>query len=89
MARSPHLNLSHLQVLVVVADCQSFSKAALELDMSQSAVSNAISTLESQLGVVLFSRGRHGAQLTSVGEQVKADALHMLTLQEEMLNKAH
>lgn len=71
--RSNHHNqmkLSQLRILVAVAAYQNFSEAALHLDMSQSAVSHAIAALEDHLGIVLFSRGRHGARLTPVGEQI-------------------
>lgn len=64
------MKLSQLRILVAVADYENFTEAALHLDMSQSAVSHAIATLEDHLGVMLFSRGRHGARLTSVGEQI-------------------
>ncbi len=72
------MKLSQLRVLVAVVDFGTFSEAALQLDMSQSAVSHSISALEDTLGVVLFSRGRHGARLTSVGEKVVAHARAML-----------
>ncbi len=64
------MKLSQLRILVAIADGGNFSEAALELNMSQSAVSHAISALEEHLGVVLFLRGRHGARLTSVGEEI-------------------
>ncbi|KJH70150.1 LysR family transcriptional regulator [Aliterella atlantica] len=68
--RHSQLKLSQLQVLIAVADWGSFSEAALQLRMSQSAVSYAIATLEEDLGVLLLSRGRYGAHLTPVGEQI-------------------
>ena len=55
---------------MAIADRGNFSEAALELNMSQSAVSHAISALEEHLGVVLCLRGRHGARLTAVGEEI-------------------
>lgn len=64
------MKLSQLRILTAVAEQENFSEAALELRMSQSAVSHAIATLEELLGVVLFSRGRHGARLTPVGKQI-------------------
>jgi len=64
------IKLSQLEIVVAVADRTSFSDAALELGISQSAVSHAISTLEEALGVVIFSRGRHGATLTPVGDRI-------------------
>lgn len=68
------LKLSQLRALVAIADVGSFSEAALQLELSQSAVSHAIATLENELGVLLFSRGRQGAYLTPVGEQIVTDA---------------
>jgi DNA-binding transcriptional LysR family regulator len=68
------MKLSQLRILVAIADRGNFSAAALELDMSQSAVSHAISALEAQLGIVLFLRGRHGARLTPIGAQIAIHA---------------
>lgn len=62
------MKLSQLRILVAVADRENFSEAALDLEMSQSAVSHAIATLEDHLGVILFLRGRHGDRLTPVGK---------------------
>lgn len=68
--RDTHQNkikLSQLKIVVAVAEQKTFGEAALELGISQSAVSHAIASLEEALGVILFSRGRHGATLTPVG----------------------
>ena len=72
------IKLSQLRVLVAVAKQENFTEAASNLEMSQSAVSHAIAALEEVLGVVLFSRGRHGANLTPVGEQVVKHAREIL-----------
>lgn len=72
------IKLSQLLALVAVAEHRNFSEAALHLEMSQSAVSHAIASLEEQLGVVLFYRGRHGAHLTPVGERIKVHAREIL-----------
>jgi DNA-binding transcriptional LysR family regulator len=64
------MKLSQLRILIAVADCANFSEAALYLNMSQSAVSHAIASLEEHLGVVLLLRGRYGARLTPVGQQI-------------------
>lgn len=77
------IKLSQLRALVAIADCGNFSEAALRLGISQSAVSHAIAGLEEGLGVVLLSRGRHGATLTPVGERILThaqDILHSLAL---------
>lgn len=87
--RRSQLTLAQLQVLIAIADSQSFTRASLELDMSQSAVSNAIATLEADLGIVVFSRGRYGAQLTPVGEEILVYARQMMALEEEIVRAAH
>ncbi|MBD2058546.1 LysR family transcriptional regulator [Oculatella sp. FACHB-28] len=74
------IKLSQLRALVAVAEVSNFSEAALRLEVSQSAISHAIAALEESLGVVLFSRGRHGARLTPIGERVKDHAEDMLKL---------
>jgi DNA-binding transcriptional LysR family regulator len=64
------LKISQLRTLVAVAEYSNFSEAALHLEISQSAVSHAIAALEAELGVILFHRGRNGADLTPVGKQL-------------------
>ena len=83
------LKISQLRALVAVADLGRFSEAALHLDLSQSAVSHAIATLEEELGVVLVQRGRHGATLTPVGEQVVTEARQVLQSLEKICQKAN
>ncbi len=48
---------------------QSYTRAAQELALSQSAVSRQIGALEEFLGVALFRRARHGVVLTEAGSQ--------------------
>jgi len=78
------MNIFHLEVLSAVADHGTFSDAAVHLEVSQSAVSRAIASLETELGVPLLSRGRFGAKLTPVGEKVIAHAHQILALQEQI-----
>ncbi len=55
---------------MAVVEKGSFSLAALELGLSQSAVSRAIASLEEELGVSLLARGRFGAYATDFGDRV-------------------
>lgn len=89
LERLSQLKLSHLRILVAVANYGSFSEAALQLQLSQSAVSYAIATLEAELGVVLLSRGRYGAHPTPVGEQIVDRAHQMLNLMDDMVKQAN
>ncbi|PSB55406.1 LysR family transcriptional regulator, partial [filamentous cyanobacterium CCP1] len=61
------MNLSQLRAIVAVAEVGNFSEAALLLRLTQSTVSHSIASLEEELGVPLFVRGRHGATLTPAG----------------------
>lgn len=56
-----------LRSFVAAARCGSFSGAATELGVTQSAVSHAVARLERQLGVRLFDRGATGVTLTDTG----------------------
>ncbi len=68
------MKLFQLRAALAVAECGNFSEAALQLELSQPAVSHAILTLEDDLGIPLFTRGHKGAVLTPAGEQVLAHA---------------
>jgi LysR family glycine cleavage system transcriptional activator len=60
--------LSSLRVFEAAARHNSFRKAADELNLTASAVSHGIQTLESWLGVELFHRKARSLRLTSAGE---------------------
>lgn len=55
------------KIFNVVATNSSFSKAADELYMTQSAVSQAIKQLETSIDIVLFKRSAKGVELTEAG----------------------
>ena len=78
------MNIFHLEVLSAVAEYGTFSDAAVNLEVSQSAVSRAIASLEAELGIVLLTRGRLGAKLTPVGERVIQHSQKMLDLKEQI-----
>jgi len=86
---SSRIKISQLRALFAVAEYGNFSEAALHLELSQSAVSHAIASLEDELGVLLLSRGRHGAHLTPVGERVIDYARQVLQLLGAMVKEAN
>ena len=63
-------NIDSYRVFIEAARQGSFSKAALKLYISQSAVSQAISSLEEKSGVVLFKRMARGVKLTNDGRML-------------------
>ncbi|HEY1394542.1 LysR family transcriptional regulator [Roseateles sp.] len=59
--------LDQLRVLVTIAEVGSFSAAGRQLRRAQSAISQAIATLEATQGVALFDRRGHRPVLTDAG----------------------
>lgn len=72
------LNVSRLQVLREVISQGSFSAAADALDYTQSAISQAIATLEGEAGVALIERARSGARPTAAGAALAGHASGIL-----------
>ncbi|MFM9276865.1 LysR family transcriptional regulator [Paenibacillus jiagnxiensis] len=71
---------TQLQLFVKIAETGSFTRAGQALNMTQPAVSRAVSTLEDELGVKLIIRDRrNGVVLTEVGGRI-------LVLFREILN---
>ncbi len=68
------LDLKRLRVLRAVAERGSFSGAAEDLYVSQSAVSQQIATLESEVGEPLLLRLREGPVLTDAGQLLVSHA---------------
>lgn len=81
-------NLDLYRIFNVVSGSKSFSKAAQELYMTQSAVSQAIMKLESELEIQLFYRTSKGIVLTSEGKLLSEyinSALGMINVGEEKI----
>lgn len=71
------LTLDQLRVLVTIGDAGSFSAAGRSLGRVQSAISQAVRTLEETQGVQLFDRSRQKPILTAVG-RVLVDQARMI-----------
>jgi DNA-binding transcriptional LysR family regulator len=81
------MNFSQLQSFVALADTGSFTEAAYAIDLTQSAVSHALSALESELGVTLLERNRKGVvALTDVGQKILPH-VRMLLAQVEAIEQ--
>jgi DNA-binding transcriptional LysR family regulator len=77
------LNTSRLNALREVIDKGSFSAAADALSYSQSAVSQAIATLEGELGAPLIERDRRGVRPTPAGAALAAHAEGILARMDD------
>lgn len=75
-------NLEQYKIFRTVAHCQSFSRAARELYVSQPAVSQAVANLEESLRTALFVRGARGVTLTPEGRLLYDYVEPALTLLE-------
>jgi DNA-binding transcriptional LysR family regulator len=71
------LNVARLRILTEVVRQGSFSAAANALSYTQSAVSQAITTLEAETGATLLERDRRGVRPTAIGAALveHADAI--------------
>ena len=63
-------DLLHLRAFMAVAECSSFRQAAKALELSPSAVSQAVRTLEARLQVPLLLRSTRSVALTQAGAQL-------------------
>lgn len=60
--------LRQMKYFLAVADCKSFSEAAEQCFISQSAISQQMKVLEDELGTELIKRSNRRFQLTDIGE---------------------
>lgn len=81
-------DLTVLQAFEAAARHGSFTKAAAELNLTQSAVSRQVRTLEVLLGVPLFERSRQRVHLSATGRQILPDIQRLLALSEDLVVKA-
>jgi DNA-binding transcriptional LysR family regulator len=63
----------HLMVFEAAARCGSFTRAAIELNVQQPAVSMTVRQIEERLGMTLFVRAHRKTILTAAGERLFAD----------------
>jgi len=83
------MELAELQVFLAVAADRSFSKAALRLHRTQSAVSQAIRRLEDDLGERLIDRSSREGRLTEAGRVLQEYADRLMRLADEAETAVH
>jgi LysR family transcriptional regulator, carnitine catabolism transcriptional activator len=75
------VSLEDLQTFLAIADANSFTKVATQLNLSQPSISNRIRRLEEKLGVQLFERTSRRVEMTIDGRRLydqTAVTLHTL-----------
>lgn len=83
------MTLIKYKIFQKVAECGSFTKASLELNMTQSAVSHAISSLEKRMGFALFFRENNKIEITKDGEKILNHVNLLLVSECKLLNKVN
>ena len=68
------MELYQLEYFLETARQRHFTRAAARLNIAQTALSEQIRKLETELGAVLFNRGRKESTLTPAGETLRIHA---------------
>ncbi len=82
------MDLRQLQSFVSVVRCESFTRAAEVLGVSQPTISTHLRALEEELGTTLVLRGARRVELTPQGARVFEQASSMLALRDRLLEDA-
>lgn len=82
------MNIRNLEYFIKVVDTNSFTKAAEELFISQSAISQQIKALEDELGFPLIIRNRKGFELTQAGKYLYIEGKNIIANIKEIENHA-
>lgn len=80
------MTTQQLTYVIAVAECQSISKAAEKLYVTQPSLSQYIRSIEKQLGLNLFDRSVTPLQLTDAGRLYVEWARKILAMEENMNN---
>jgi DNA-binding transcriptional LysR family regulator len=72
------MELRHLRYFTAVVECKGYREASRRLHIAQPSISQAVSDLEDELGLKLFSRTGRNARLRPEGETFYADAVRIL-----------
>lgn len=82
------MSLVQYEIFIKVVELKSFTKAADQLGLTQSAVSHAITGLETEFGFQLISRSRSGMTLTREGTQLLPSIRSVLQDNEKLHQEA-
>jgi DNA-binding transcriptional LysR family regulator len=83
-----NVELRQLRCLVAIVDAGTFTDAAIDLGISQAAVSRTLASLESVLGVRLLRRTTREVALTAAGGRVLPHARRALAEADDLVREA-
>ncbi len=83
-----NVELRQLRCLVAIVDTGSFTDAAIDLGVSQAAVSRALASLETALGARLLRRTTREVSLTAAGSRVLPHARRTLAEADDIVRAA-
>lgn len=81
------MEISQLRFFLASCDGASFAKAAEATGATRQAVSNAVSSLESEMGIQLFERKHNQMRLTEEGERLARRAQRVISLVDDLYNE--
>jgi len=82
------VTLRQFRYFIAAATTGQFSTAAISEHVSQSAITNAVQSLERRLGLRLFDRLPHGVALTPEGQVFFHHAMHVMDAVNDAMNHA-
>lgn len=80
--------LRQVRAFLKVAELESFTRAAAELHISQSALTVQVKQLEEELGILLFDRDKRGATITAAGRDLLGPLRRLLFDAEAIIGYA-
>ena len=83
---STPISLKHLEFFIKIVDCGGLSEAAVQLNVSPSAVSKSLSAMEDTLGTTLIKRTTRSITLTDAGQYLFNRANKLLKEFDDTLN---
>ena len=82
----PSLDVDQLKSFLAIADTGNFTRAAEEVNKTQSAVSMQMKRLEETIGRPIFARDGRGSRLTSDGERLVDYARRLVAMNDEAIS---
>jgi len=81
------MSLVKYSVFKTVVETGSFTQAADKLDMTQSAVSHAMASLEQEIGFHLFERSKKGILITNEGRKILQYVESLMSAEDRLKNQ--